>query len=97
MGGFALVGCVVDGASFFIYKTGHKTLWCAATLLGGLITLICSLTWILVPGILAAKGGFTWTVLAGAYVCCIGSVLTSVTAITHPFYHQTTAILAKKN
>jgi hypothetical protein len=77
----ALLGCVVGGASPFLYKMGHKMLWSAVMLSGGLLTLICSLTWILVPGTLAPGGGLIWTVLYGAYICLIGSILTSVTLI----------------
>lgn len=87
VGTFALVGSVVNGASLFFFRLGHKMVWCAVMLLGGLITLVSSLTWILIPGILAPVGYTTYTVLFGTYICFTGSVLTSTAAILYPLYH----------
>jgi len=86
-GTFALLGCGVSGVSLFFFRIGRKMLWSAVMLLGGIITFVCSLTWILIPGILATGGGLTYRVFFGAYICFTGSILTSTTAILYPLYH----------
>lgn len=88
LGQIALIGCIVTGVSlaYHILRNQRHTLTFA--LLGGLITLVCSLTWIIKPGALIYSG---WSVyyeaLYGAYATLIGSVLVSTNATFNLLHH----------
>ena len=92
LGIYALVGCAIDGASILFFKIGLKRLWCSVMLVGGLITLVCSLTWILAPGAVASSSfiyGIPAGSINGVHICLIGSILTSTVSILYHLQNRT--------
>lgn len=87
LGQFALIGCVVTAVSLLLFRIRNQKYSIAFALLGGLITMLCSLAWILNPGALALSGWPPYRVLYGAYVSLIGSILTLLNTIFN-FLHQ---------
>ncbi len=92
LGMYALVGCAIGGASIVFFKIGLRMLWCSVMLVGGLITLVCSLVWILVPGAVASST-FIYMIprgsINGVHICLIGSILTSTVSILYRLHKGT--------
>lgn len=88
LGQIALVGCIVTAVSLSYHILRNQRYSLIFALLGELVTLICSLTWIINPGALIFSG---WPVyyeaLYGAYVTFIGSILVSANATFNLLRH----------
>lgn len=88
LGQIALVGCIVTAVSLAYHILRNQRHSLIFALLGGLITVFCSLTWIISPGALVFSG---WPVyyeaLYGAYATLIGSVLVSINATFNLLRH----------
>lgn len=87
LGQFALLGCVITAAALLFFGAGKKKYSRCFMLLGGLITLAGSLTWIVNLGALALSGWFLYKIVFGVYVSFAGSLLTSAGAIFTFLHH----------
>jgi len=82
LGQFALIGCVVTTISLLRYRIRNQRYSLIFVLLGGLITMFCSLAWIINPGVLTPSGWpVSYRVLYGTYISLIGGIVISSSAI----------------
>jgi hypothetical protein len=82
VGQIALIGSLVVFISLLFYVIRRQKYSLFFTLFGGLVTMFCSLVWIMSPGVLIlSRMAVYYTVIYGTYVALSGSVLTSASAV----------------
>lgn len=101
LGTIALMGGAVAAIFLLLHAKKKQRYWLVPVLLGGLITLFCSLVWISNPNAYAwywdwhqeyglvpfRTGHIPYKVLYGAYISLAGSITTSIGAILNFLYH----------